>query len=544
MDIENFSEEWNKQFYKNSGRHDSVLTVNDEQMTEEQQKKLKKSLRDVYGGINKSHNLMVLFGDMKLDKFSNTQKDMDFLEQMKFGRDKILGIFRVPKAILAQTDGVNFASAKVAQFIFARWTIKPKMERIVQQLNEFLVPLFPDSEGLFLDYEDPVPEDEEARTKRFTAGVNTWLTVNEVRELENLEMIEGGDSLYVQNTLSSIVDGDADGESEDADTEEGTTVAESKRLVKRISKDRFKQLHARSKDYYNKEKKVEKLKEDIKEKLKAGLRKQFKNNGKKDVKYREISNDSKLVFWERKNQIVERFLPKVEDAMVDVFLDEEKRVLSSINAQKDLRVKKITVDIEKILLDSKTEEKVLAAKVLPVLTELFKDAGAETLDFLNLDNEFDVNTPSTKKLLKENNRLLAVGVTDTTNDLIKKEVAAGLAEDESINVIAGRIRKVFKNASETRATLIARSESIRYNTQATEEAFVQSGVVKAKQWQMQPNADPRCQAMNGTIVGLGETFVDKGGKDKTGITVDYGDVTSPPLHPNCRCDLVPVFIKI
>jgi len=110
---------------------------------------------------------------------------------------KILSIFRVPKSVIAVSDDVNRANAETAAYSFARWTINPKMRRIVEQLNEFLVPMFGDD--LFLDFEDPVPENAEMKIKKYTAGLNDksgWMTINEVREAEGMEPIEDGDEVY------------------------------------------------------------------------------------------------------------------------------------------------------------------------------------------------------------------------------------------------------------------------------------------------------------------------------------------------------------
>ena len=109
VDVDINAEEWNSKFFENSARPDSILNVNVVQMDDEQKKVLKHSIEEQYKGTKKSQQLMVLFGDMKLEKFATTQKDMDFLEQQRFTRDKIFGIFRVPKAVLAQTEGVNYA---------------------------------------------------------------------------------------------------------------------------------------------------------------------------------------------------------------------------------------------------------------------------------------------------------------------------------------------------------------------------------------------------------------------------------------------------
>jgi len=51
----------------------------------------------------------------------------------------------------------------------------------------------------------------------------------------------------------------------------------------------------------------------------------------------------------------------------------------------------------------------------------------------------------------------------------------------------------------------------------------------------------QCSELRGKIIGLGETYLEKGG-NINGVVFDYEDVVSPPLHPNCECDLAPVFI--
>ena len=39
---------------------------------------------------------------------------------------------------------------------------------------------------------------------------------------------------------------------------------------------------------------------------------------------------------------------------------------------------------------------------------------------------------------------------------------------------------------------------------------------------------------------IGEKFLEKGDSINE-VTFDYTDITAPPLHPNCECDLVPIF---
>lgn len=567
VDIDNQSEEWNLKFYKNSARPDSILTVkNTEMMDEEQKEKLKASIRKTTQGTEKAHNLLVLFGDMEMTPYAVSVKDMDFLELSKFNRDKILGLFRVPKAIIAQTEGVNFASAQVAQYSFARWTIQPKLERLVQQLNEFLVPMFPDTENMFLDYVNVLPEDDNAKVTHLTNAVYKWMTVNEVRQLEGMDSVPGGDIIYAPSGFQPMVDtitGELINDPTDLPEPVVTPPAGSGRPVAEkpsdkptdkpadkkptdsgkkflVHSDRLHQLHARSKDYYQSLDMRKRMKDKIKQQLRAEILK--KRVSKKE--YKQIEEEKKKAFWEIKNKVFENYMPKVKIGMQEAFRQQHKQVMSKLEDEKSvpINIKKVTVNVKKLLLDKKAEEKRLAVEVLPVLTKLFKEAGDETLSFIGTGSTFDMDTPEIIKLLKADNRLLAVGTTETTNDLIAFAVAEGLKYEESISEIGKRISEVFKEADQARAETIARTEAIRFNVSATEEAFKQSGVVAAKQWQINPSACEQCQAYQGKIVSLDETFLDKGDSDPTGVVNTYANVFGPPLHTNCRCDLVPVFV--
>jgi len=195
VNLDRYAEKWNVNFFYNSARPDGILTTNNK-LTSDQRKTLSKMWNKQFRGIGKNAKLAILESGLTYKQMQLSQKDMDFLEQQKFSMSKILSIFRVPKSVIAITEDVNLANAETAAYAFARWTIKPKMTKIVEQLNEFLVPMFGDD--LFLDFEDPVPENVEMKIKKYkeALGPSGWMSVNEVRDIEGLKPIEGGDSIY------------------------------------------------------------------------------------------------------------------------------------------------------------------------------------------------------------------------------------------------------------------------------------------------------------------------------------------------------------
>jgi hypothetical protein len=77
------------------------------------------------------------------------------------------------------------------------------MEAIINSLNEFLVPEFGDN--LVLGFCDPVPEDRAddiAEVKDlYPLGI---LTLNEAREMLQLESVDNGDEFYQQPTAVNL----------------------------------------------------------------------------------------------------------------------------------------------------------------------------------------------------------------------------------------------------------------------------------------------------------------------------------------------------
>jgi phage portal protein BeeE len=166
----------------------------DKSLTDEQLKRLKAEMNASYTGASNAYKTMILGGGLKPEDISYSNKDMQFLDQLEWYRDKLMIGFGNTKASLGMIDDVNRASHESSLVEWKRNTVQPDMNAIVNTLNEFLVPEF--GTNLVLGYCDPVPEDRtddvsEAQTL-YAAGV---MTLNEARALIDLEEIEGGETV-------------------------------------------------------------------------------------------------------------------------------------------------------------------------------------------------------------------------------------------------------------------------------------------------------------------------------------------------------------
>src|SRR5947199_10550368 len=106
---------------------------------------------------------------------------MEFTQSEKNLRDKILGIFGVPKPVLGIYEDINLASAQVAEYGFAKNTVRPKMVKNVTTLNEFYLPLVNlDTRKFRFWFKDPVPEDIDQKLAIIANGKqHSWMTAKE-----------------------------------------------------------------------------------------------------------------------------------------------------------------------------------------------------------------------------------------------------------------------------------------------------------------------------------------------------------------------------
>ncbi len=187
---------WNRNFFKNGAIPSGVLTT-ESNLGDEEFERVKEQFHEKYEGRENAYKTLVLEGGLKYQQLALNQKDMDFLEQRKFHRDEILSIFQVPKTIVAVSDDVNRANAETSEYVFARRTVKPRLELIFEKFNVFYLPLFKGTEGFDLRFDDPVPEDRQLALEEDKNLVNRVLTINEVRAKRGYEPLEGGDQLYL-----------------------------------------------------------------------------------------------------------------------------------------------------------------------------------------------------------------------------------------------------------------------------------------------------------------------------------------------------------
>jgi len=189
-----FISQWNKNLMKNDGSMSAIVKVPGA-LDAKQSAILRKQVEDTYAGYENAHKIAVLGNGAEIVNNSVNPKDADFINGRSFNRDLILSIIGAPKTILGLDNGVTKATAETAERIFAKYTLEPIMEQVIEWLNEYLVPTFGDN--LWLMFKPFATEDSEQKLNETDKGYNRWLTTNEARAQYGFDPIVGGDSIYM-----------------------------------------------------------------------------------------------------------------------------------------------------------------------------------------------------------------------------------------------------------------------------------------------------------------------------------------------------------
>ena len=160
---------------------------------------------------NNSHKVAVLEEGMKYTPISISPNEAQFLETRKFQIDEIARIFRVPPHMVGDLEKSSFSNIEQQSLEFVKYTLEPWIVRWEQSINRALLS---ESEkaAYFVKFnvDGLLRGDYQSRMNGYaTARQNGWMSANDIRELENLDLIPselGGDLYLINGNMTKLED--------------------------------------------------------------------------------------------------------------------------------------------------------------------------------------------------------------------------------------------------------------------------------------------------------------------------------------------------
>jgi len=181
-------------YFKNGAKPSGVVSYPGN-LKEDAFKRFKESLQEAISGSNK-FKALVLEQGATWTQVGMSNEDSQFLETRQFQVEDIARFFRVPTILIGHPDKTStYASAEQFMLSFVQHTIRPWLVRIEKSIQKHLITVANRSK-FFAEFkiDGLLRGDIKSRYDAYAvARQNTWMSANEIRALENMNPIPGGD---------------------------------------------------------------------------------------------------------------------------------------------------------------------------------------------------------------------------------------------------------------------------------------------------------------------------------------------------------------
>ena len=189
-------EEYAARFFGNGAYAGGVIEWPTE-ISSDQAKELVNSWEASHKGLRRAHRPAVLYGGAKFNPTTVDPAQSQLLDERRFAVEEIARIFRVPMFMLGVTTpgAVSYASVEQQMLFFSQHTIQPYVQKLETAFSTLL-----QNQQTFVRFNlsSLVRADLDTRTKSYSSALLAgYMSVNDVRALEDMRAVEDGDQYRV-----------------------------------------------------------------------------------------------------------------------------------------------------------------------------------------------------------------------------------------------------------------------------------------------------------------------------------------------------------
>lgn len=199
-----------------NGLHKTVAFKVDRVLKPEQREEFREYVKTLSGAMNAGRS-PVLEQGVSAETIGLDPADAQLLESRSYSVEEVCRFFGVPPILIGHGDKQSSwpTSTEAQKDLFLTLALRPVLKRIEEAIYKHL--LEPPERRFFyarFNLEGLLRANSADRAAMYaSAGQNGWMTRNEIRALEDMAPMDGGDELTVQTNLTTLQNlGKAEGE--------------------------------------------------------------------------------------------------------------------------------------------------------------------------------------------------------------------------------------------------------------------------------------------------------------------------------------------
>ena len=178
--------------------------MSEKDLNAEQMALLDQRITEKYVGAMNAGRPLILNASMKWQPLSISPEDAQMLETRRFGVEEVCRIFGIPPHMIGHTENsTSWGTGLEQQTLgFVKFSLRRRLKRIEQALEQQLLNEVDRRDGISIEFnlEGLLRGDSAGRASFYQTMTQMGaMTINEVRRLENLPPVAGGDTPRMQS---------------------------------------------------------------------------------------------------------------------------------------------------------------------------------------------------------------------------------------------------------------------------------------------------------------------------------------------------------
>lgn len=477
----------------------------------------------------KHHKFPLVDKEVKFQPFILTHREMQFIESTKWYQQIVMANYHVTQMELGLVEQGAQMTARESSLVFRRKAIYPLLKLLERRINDEIVSEFDPLDEVEFKF-NPVDLDEwrfkmDIIERELRSGVKT---INEVRKDQGLDPVPWGDKpmwlqrqeqpsspfgqyfppatvtppLLPRQPQEATVEAASDSSAAKALTTSAPVAVNGEEVV--TAEPVQPELPELPPDNFYKIPNAPHSAEDPRVIELTALEEEFQK-------------ELRQLFSRQKREIA-------------AFLKEEK--MPDFDIIKFADWEAVAKALQKL---STVHLKELVKLVKRFLRQSVQAGGEKAYSELMVTSDFELQDPQAVAYLADAAEFWAAEKYGGIREQVRQTLMEGIEKGESIDKLTDRINAIYNPLEVQNAEVIARTETVRAANYGREVGYTQSGLVEGKQWVVtyDDRTCEECRRMANKIVKLNDNF----------FSTLFGYVQNPPLHPRCRCTIVPVLKK-
>ena len=510
VESDEYAAKFSKRFFYNDATPSILISAPG--LAQQDAERFKEDWMQRFGGMFNAKKPAIIPADMKVEKLSDSPREMDFNESRRFLADQCRYHFSIPPEIMGNVENSNRSTIDSAFYLYSKNVVSRHLARWEKIINRQLCSQF--SGNQIIKFANVVPEDEQFKLTKANEGLSRGaITVNEWRDANGLKAQPDGEVYLRGLAMQAIPVGtkpqkvleiaqepapepeEEESEDQEEPAQKGISVEKAMRYA--LAKSAVKSLTPDTKTAYHKAVDATAVAD---EKM---FREAVRDLG--EEQYKNLSTEFRAA-----RKAGQSYTQAIESATEAVF--------------------------------GKSGNEAAAAKLVPAWMKTMQDGARAAVDLLGLPPNFDLYNPRFSDWIATYGAEHVKGINATTAEGLKKTILEAVESGESSAKIAERISSEFKALTGTdveayRAMNIARTESHAAINWGQITTYQEEGVGR-KEWlanSFGPDARESHQAASGQVVGISDEFEIDGQR-----ALAPGLFEDPNQDCNCRCAVLPV----